>query len=104
MVLYLQVLLITLRWQVVSPSISDGTFNLLIRRGDDSTNSPSVVETWGPLSLDPFSSNYIEKVIGNQTQTIASDGSDFYLQLTGSFTNNSSYVRVKQVNITTPNT
>jgi uncharacterized protein len=92
-----------LRWQVVSPSISDGTFNLLIRRGDDLTNSPSVLETWGPLSLDPFSSNYIEKVIGNQTQTIASDGSDFYLQLTGSFTNNSSYVRVKQVNITTPN-
>jgi len=91
------------RWQIVSPNTASGTFNLVIRRGDDSTNSPTVLESWGPLSLDPFSSNYIEKVIGNQVENIAQDGSDYYLQLTGSYTNNSTYVRVKQVNITTPN-
>lgn len=92
-----------LRWQIISPNLSTGTFNLLIRRGNDSTLSPVILETWGPLSLDPFSSNYIEKVIGNQVENVANDGSDYYIQLTGSYTNASSYVRVKQVNLTTPN-
>ena len=92
-----------IRWQITSPNINNGTFTLIIRRGDDSTTSPSILETWGPLSLDPFSSNYIEKIIGNQTQNIANDGADFYLQISGSYSNNSSYIRVKQVNITTPN-
>jgi hypothetical protein len=92
-----------IRWQIISPNTSSGTFGLLIRRGDDSTNSPTVLETWGPLSLDPFSSNYIEKIIGNQKQNVANDGTDFYLQLSGSYPNNSSYVRVKQINNLTPN-
>ncbi len=92
-----------LRWQVVSPDITTGTFTLLVRRGDDSTNSPTILESWGPLSLDPFSSNYIEKIIGNQVENVANDGSDYYIQLTGSYTNASSYIRVKQVNLTTPN-
>ena len=91
------------RWQIVSPNSASGTFTLLVRRGDDSTNSPTIVETWGPLSLDPFSSNYIEKIIGNQVENIAQDGSDYYLQLTGSYKNNSAYIRVKQVNQFTPN-
>jgi hypothetical protein len=93
------------RWQIVSPNINTGTFSLLVRRGDDSTNSPTILETWGPLSLDPFSSNYIEKVIGNQVENVANDGpgTDYYLQISGSYRNNSAYIRVKQVNITTPN-
>ena len=91
------------RWQIVSPNIQTGTFSLVIRQGNDSTNSPSVLETWGPLSLDPFSPNYIENVIGNQTRNIASDNGEYYIQLTGSYANQSNYVRVKQVNIVTPN-
>ena len=92
-----------LRWQIVGSNPTNGTFNLLVRRGDDSTNSPVVLENWGPLSLDPFSSNFIEKVIGNQTQTVAQDGSEYYIQTTGNYQNQSKYVRVKQVNILTPN-
>ena len=92
-----------IRWQIVSPNVNNGTFNLLIRRGDDSTNSPTVLETWGPLSLDPFSSNYIEKIIGNQVESVTQDDGEYYVQLSGNFPNNSSYVRVKQVNVTTPN-
>jgi hypothetical protein len=91
------------RWQIVAPNLNTGTFNLLIRQGNDSTNTPSVLESWGPLSLDPLSPNYIEKVIGNQAQNIANDGSDYYVQLSGNYINQSSYVRVKQVNVTTPN-
>jgi len=90
------------RWQIVAPNITNGTFSLLIRQGNDSTNSPSVVETWGPLSLDPLSPNYIEKIIGNQTKTVANDDGEYYIQLNGNYNNQSRCVRVKQVNTPTP--
>jgi hypothetical protein len=91
------------RWQISNSNTDLGTFNLLIRQGNDTSTSPSVVETWGPLSLDPFSSNYIEKVIGNQVENVASDNGEYYIQLSGDYPNNSTCVRVKQVNQTTPN-
>jgi hypothetical protein len=43
------------RWEIVNSNTGSGTFDLLIRRGDDTTNDKSVVETWTNLSLDPFS-------------------------------------------------
>jgi hypothetical protein len=91
------------RWQITSANQANGTFYLLIRQGNDTSIAPSVLESWGPLSLDPFSSNYIEKVIGNQTENIQVDNGEYYIQLSGSYKNNSSYVRVKKVNQTTPN-
>ena len=90
------------RWQIIAPNTTTGTFSLLIRQGNDSTNSPSIVETWGPLSLDPLSPNYIERVIGNQTKTVANDNGEYYVQLNGNFNNQSRCVRVKQVNTPTP--
>jgi len=92
-----------LRWQIISPNTSSGTFGLLIRRGNDNTNSPVILESYSNLSLDPYSPNYIEKIIGNQLTTIANDGSDYYTQLSGEYPNVSSYVRIKQVNYKTPN-
>jgi phage tail sheath protein FI len=91
------------RWQIVSPDTSSGTFTLLIRRGDDNTSTPTILETWSNLSLDPFSSNYIEAVIGNQIQQVRNDGSTFYVQTAGSYVNKSRYIRVKSVNSSTPN-
>jgi uncharacterized protein len=91
------------RWQIVNANSSSGTFSLLIRQGSDSNITPSILETWGPLSLDPYSNNYIEKVIGNQSETVASDDGEYYIQLSGDYPNLSSYVRVKQVNQSTPN-
>jgi len=91
------------RWQIVSPNISAGTFTLVIRQGNDTTLSPSILETWTNLSLDPFAPNYIEKAIGNQIENIAVDAGEYYIQLSGSYANQSKYVRVKQVNQTTPN-
>ena len=90
------------RWQIINANTSSGTFNLLIRQGNDSTVSPSILETWGPLSLDPYSNDYIEKVIGNQVENVASDAGEYFLQLSGSYPNKSSYVRVKQINQSTP--
>jgi len=91
-----------LRWEIVSPNTSSGTFGLLVRRGDDRTNNKVVLEQYNNLSLDPNSSNFISKVIGDQIQTLRNSGqSDVYLQPSGSYPNASRYVRVKEVNLTT---
>jgi phage tail sheath protein FI len=76
---------------------------LLVRQGNDTSKYPSVLETWYNLSLDPFSPNYIERVIGNQVENLASDGGEYYLDLTGSYANNSKYIRIKSVEKLTPN-
>jgi hypothetical protein len=91
------------RWEIQSPNTASGTFTLLIRRGDDNNNTSIVLETWSNLSLDPNQSNYIEKVIGNQTYNVRTDGASVYLQVTGSYPVNSKYVRVRSVNQKTPN-
>jgi hypothetical protein len=91
------------RWEIASSNTGSGTFYVLIRQGNDTTNSPSILESWGPVSLDPFASNYIEKIIGNQVENVRSDSGEFFVQLSGSYINQSRYVRVKQVNQTTPN-
>jgi hypothetical protein len=91
------------RWQIVSPNVNNGTFSLVIRQGNDSSLTPSILETFGNLSLDPLASNYIEKVIGNQYETVEEDNGEYYTQLNGDYPNKSRYVRVKQVNAPTPN-
>jgi phage tail sheath protein FI len=92
-----------LRWEITSPNTSSGAFSVLIRRGNDTTKSKSVLESFANVSLDPKASNYIARVIGDQKLTLVGAGtSEPYLQTTGSFTNASRYVRVKQVNLKTP--
>jgi len=94
-----------IRYQVVNSNGTSGTFDLLIRRGNDNTLEQTVLETWTNLSLDPFASNYISKVIGDQYYTLQTDGGTGtkYLQLTGNYPNRSSYVRVGSVISSTPN-
>ena len=91
------------RWEIASSNTSSGTFSLLIRRGDDNTNQKVVLESYNSLSLDPFASNYISKVIGDIDYNLVNDGTDYYIQETGSYSNASRYVRVKSVNTPTPN-
>lgn len=88
-----------IRWEVANKDISNGTFSLIIRRGDDNINSKVILESYAGLSLDPNSPNYIEAVIGNQT--ISTDNG--YTDITGDYTNKSRYVRVKSVSAPTPN-
>jgi len=92
-----------LRWQIVNANTASGTFSLLIRRGDDNVNQKVVLESYNNLSLDPFASNFISKVIGDVDNTLVNDGTDYFIQQSGSYSNISKYVRVKQVNYTTPN-
>jgi hypothetical protein len=90
-----------LRWEIQSPDTDEGTFSLLIRRGNDDTESPIVLETFNNLSLDPTSPNYVEKVIGNQVKSINTTESEYYIDLTGNYSNQSQYVRVKSVSTPT---
>jgi uncharacterized protein len=91
-----------IRWEIVSPNKAKGVFSVIIRRGDDTTKSKSVLESFTNVSLDPKQSNYIARVIGDQKQVMRGAGVDPYLQTSGSFRNASRYVRVKSVDVKTP--
>jgi hypothetical protein len=90
-----------IRWQIANSSATQGTFDLLIRRGDDNTNNPTILETWIGLSLDPFASNYVAKAIGDYTLNYNSTTNQ--VEISGSYPNRSAYVRVASVDLPTPN-
>jgi hypothetical protein len=90
------------RWEIPTVNTASGTFSLLIRRGDDNNVQKIVLESYNNLSLDPYASNYISKVIGDVNFNLVSDSGDYFIQQTGSYSNLSKYVRVKQVNFNTP--
>ena len=89
-----------LRWEIVNPNTASGKFDLLIRRGDDTPNAKTILETWTGLSLDPKSTNFISKVLGDYAQTYSFPSNQ--ISITGSYPNASSYVRVKTINLLTP--
>jgi len=90
-----------IRWQIINPNTASGTFGLLIRQGNDTTNNPIVLETWTNLSLDPQASNYVSKVLGDYVYNYNSTNNQ--IEVSGSYPNASRYVRVKSVNLQTPN-
>ena len=89
-----------IRWQITNQDTSQGTFALLIRQGDDNTNTPIVVETWTNLSMDPTAPNYVSRVIGDQVKSYST--ADNQIEVTGDFPNNSRYVYVHSVLTPTP--
>jgi len=92
-----------LRWEIANVNSADGTFSLLIRRGDDNTKQKVVLETFTKLSLDPDSDNYIEKKIGNQFKTKTTQDGDTFLKVNGEHVNKSKYIRVASVSLPTIN-
>jgi phage tail sheath protein FI len=89
-----------IRYQILNSDTSSGTFSLLIRQGNDNTNNPIVLETWTGLSLDPFSPNYVARVLGDQDQNY--NVTNNQIEVSGSYFNQSRYVRVSSVNTPTP--
>jgi hypothetical protein len=89
------------RFEITNSNTGSGTFNVLIRRGNDITNNKVVLEAFNSVTLDPNSSRYISKVIGDQVLNY--DSGNNQMQLSGSFVNKSRYVYVKSVNYNTPN-
>jgi len=91
-----------IRWEIPSVNTASGEFSLLIRQGSDSSVEKIVLESYDGLSLDPKSSNFISKVIGNTKESIVTTADGTFIQVSGSFPNTSRYVTVKQVNYLTP--
>ena len=89
------------RWQIVNSNTGSGTFDLLIRRGNDNTLNQVVLETWTNLSLDPFAPNYVAKVLGDYVTNYNSSTNQ--IEVSGSYPNRSAYVRVANVPNPTPN-
>ena len=90
-----------IRWEIANSSQADGSFNLLVRQGNDNNNNKIVLESWTNLSLDPKADNYVAKVIGDQHYNY--NVTENYIEITGSYANASRYIRVKSVTAKTPN-
>jgi hypothetical protein len=90
-----------LRFEIIASSTSSGDFSLVIRQGNDTQDKKIILESWNKVNLDPESTRYIAKVIGDQTTTY--DSTNEQVVTEGDYPNNSRYVRVKSVNFKTPN-
>ena len=82
--------------EITATSSVNDTFNMLVRRGDDTDTKKIILETWNNLSMQPTASNYVAKVIGDQS--VSFDSSGPFLAYTGQYINKSKYVRVKNIN------
>ena len=91
-----------LRWEIANTNTSQGTFSVVVRQGNDNTNNKTILETF-TVNLDPNSDKYIEKVIGNQYVSVATDSSTgvSYNYVNGEYPNASNYIRVSSVGLTT---
>jgi phage tail sheath protein FI len=92
-----------LRFEISSVNSAQGTFSLLVRRGDDNSKNKVILETFNDLSLDPNSEGYIEAVIGNQYKSKGTDGDVTFVQTNGEYVNRSKYIRIASVNNKTLN-
>lgn len=74
-----------------------GTFDLLVRRWDDTDGNPNVLEAFRGLSLDPGSDNYVAKKIGDMNVYYQFDRAENAqgLVIDGSYENRSNYIRVE---------
>jgi uncharacterized protein len=82
-----------IRWEVSNINKANGTFTVSVRRGDDTTASPLVLEQFTNCSLDPLSPNYIQSKIGDQYYT--NDGVS--VSVNGEYPNKSQYIRISAV-------
>jgi hypothetical protein len=69
-----------------------GTFTVVVRDFNDTDKRKTILEQFNNVNLDPSSTNFIGRVIGDSYTTIASDGKVTQL---GDWANKSKYVRVE---------
>ena len=75
-----------------------GSFDLLVRKFDDSDMSPVVLESFRGLSLNPGSDRYVARVIGNTNTFFDFDKKigGQKLVIEGVYPNNSQFIRVEE--------
>ena len=86
-----------LRWEISQKNPEKGSFTLLIRRGDDTIKRKQILETWNNVSLDPNSSNFISKVIGDSYASVEPNSGDPYVNYVGEYPNKSNYIYISTV-------
>ena len=87
-----------IRYEVTNANHTKGTFNLLIRAGNDTHKEKQILETFNNLSIDPKENNYIARVIGDMKPVLSNPGTtDVHVAMSGSYVNKSKYVRVEVV-------
>lgn len=69
-----------------------GTFDVVVRKVDDSDNAVKVVERFAQCNLDPSSPSYISAKIGDMY--VVWDDTERYYKEYGEYPNNSKYIRV----------
>jgi hypothetical protein len=89
-----------IRYEVSNLNHNKGTFTLSIRAGNDNHKRKQNLETFTNVSLDPNTTNYIGKQVGDQRFTVGTDGSTKYLTLTGDYPQKSRFVTVETINKT----
>jgi hypothetical protein len=72
-----------------------GTFTVTVRAFGDTNKKKSVLETFANVNLDPNSSNYIARVIGDRKLSIDTTGK---ITTTGDWVNQSKYIRIANLN------
>lgn len=77
-----------------------GTFDVIVRAFSDTDNRPVVVENFSNLSLDPSSSNYLPRVIGDQYFVWNSTTRKNVVN--GTFANRSKHIRVSMAAASPP--
>ena len=73
-------------------NITHGTFDVTIRKASDSDLGPVILERFSNCDLDPKSSNYISRLIGDTS--VEYDTTENRYRDYGNYGNNSEYVRV----------
>jgi hypothetical protein len=93
-----------IRWEIANVDETRGTFDLYIRRGNDTDTRKVVLEQFSGITLDPNEPNYIIKIIGDQEATIVYDAAGIAtIQMSGNYPNRSRFVRVSNVQRNTMN-
>ena len=88
------------RYEVSNVNTSKGTLSLVIRAGNDNIKRKQILETFTGVNLDPNSPSFIGRAVGDQRQSVRTDGTTKYLELTGSFPNKSRFVTIENINKT----
>ena len=88
------------RVEITNLNTGSGTFNVLVRQGNDTTNNKNILESFNGVNLDPNSDRFISLVIGDQKLLYSSANNQ--MELTGTYPNISRYIRVKSIAYTTP--
>jgi len=93
-----------LRWEITGTNPGTGTFNVIIRQGNDRDTDKIILESWNNVNLDPNSPRFISKVIGDINLGYDPTSNQIDV-LSGTYSNKSRYVRVSYINplFLTPN-